>query len=358
MDISHILPAAVAAATGTSSESTFSLPPSDAVVVLLVDGMGYENLVAAQTLGLNAAALVSQPPIQCTFPSTTPVSLASLGTGLAPGKHGFVGATFLVPEFGTFLQPLKWDDTPDAFAVQPEPTWFERAEGQGCRVTRIGPGVYAESGLTRAVLRGGSHVSASTLDELVTAVRTALTYAGKQIVYAYYPDLDKTGHIYGAESDEWNSELAKVLEAVNQIASSLTSRQTLVVTADHGMLNITERRWIEDDAALMRDVRFITGEPRMRHVFAQEGNASALLRAWTSLSDIADIYTREEFIVSGLLGSFDTAFELRIGDVVAVAREGFAVASRTVDERGSNLIGNHGGGTSTERLIPCAVMAG
>ena len=117
-------------------------------------------------------------------------------------------------------------------------------------------------------------------------------------------------------------------------------------------------RWIEDDAALMRDVRFITGEPRMRHVFAQEGNASALLRAWTSLSDIADIYTREEFIASGLLGSFDMAFKLRIGDVVAIAREGFAVASRTVDERASNLIGNHGGGTSTERLIPCAVMAG
>ena len=139
----------------------------------------------------------------------------------------------------------------------------------GCRVTRIGPGVYAESGLTRAVLRGGEHISASTLDELVSAVRTTLRHTGPQVVYAYYPDLDRTGHIYGAESDEWNSELTKVLEAVSQIASSLASRQTLLVTADHGMLNITERRWIEDDAALMRDVRFITGEPRMRHVFAQ-----------------------------------------------------------------------------------------
>lgn len=358
MNISHILPAAVTAVTGIPNDSPLSIPSSDAVVVLLVDGMGFENLLAAQRIGIDTTALVSQKPIQSTFPSTTPVSLASLGTGLTPGMHGFVGATFLVPELDTFLQPLKWDTTPDAFAVQPEPTWFERAEEQGCRVTRIGPGAYADSGLTRAVLRGGRHQSASTLDELVNAVRATLTFPGPQLVYAYYPDLDKTGHIYGAESEEWNSELMRVLEAIHQIASTLTSRQTLVVTADHGMLNIAERRWIEDDSSLMRDVRFITGEPRMRHVFAQEGNAAALHRAWTSLSDIADVYSREEFIASGLLGSFERAFELRIGDVVAVAKDGFALASRTVDERVSNLIGNHGGGTSTERLIPCTVMAG
>lgn len=358
MKISDVLPAAVAELLGDERGQAFDLPASESIVVFLVDGMGYENLRIAQDAGLDVAALLAQSPIEATFPTTTPVSLASLGTGLSPGQHGFVGATFLVPELGIFLQPLKWQTTPDAHAVQPEPTWFEQAYARGCRVTRIGPAAYVDSGLTRAVLRGGQHVAATQLEDLVTAVSAALAQTGPHLIYAYYPDLDKTGHVYGAGSDQWNIELLKVVRAVNQIAQSLSSKQTLLVTADHGMLNVLNRRWIDDDAALMRDVRFITGEPRMRHVFAQEGNAASLLRAWRSLEDIADVYSRSDFIASGMLGEFDFAFEQRIGDVVAIARESNILAARTVDERVSNLIGHHGGGTSTERLIPMAVMAG
>ena len=58
------------------------------------------------------------------------------------------------------------------------------------------------------------------------------------------------------------------------------------------------------------------------------------------------------------MGEVESEFLDRIGDVVAIARDGFSLASRTIDERVSNLIGNHGAWTSTERLIPCAVMAG
>ncbi|WP_253851643.1 alkaline phosphatase family protein, partial [Mycobacterium sp. 1423905.2] len=30
-------------------------------------------------------------PLDCTFPSTTPTSLVSLGTGAQPGQHGVLG---------------------------------------------------------------------------------------------------------------------------------------------------------------------------------------------------------------------------------------------------------------------------
>ena len=36
--------------------------------------------------------------LACTYPSTTPTSLASLGTGVAPGEHGVLGFTVKVPE--------------------------------------------------------------------------------------------------------------------------------------------------------------------------------------------------------------------------------------------------------------------
>ena len=359
-DISRILPDAVSALTGNRSTDSHPgrIPDSDTVVVLLIDGLGAENVRQAQRWSIDGSWLLENEPVSCTFPSTTPVSLASFGTGKQPGEHGFVGATFLIPELDAFLQPLKWKEDPDPKTVQPLPTLFEIAAAQGCAVTRIGPAAYASSGLTRSALRGGMHLPADSLSELVSQTKSALRVGPPHLVYAYYPTLDKLGHVYGVASVEWRAELVAVLEAISAIRDSLGARQTLVVTADHGMLDIENRIWIEDSPHLMRDVRFITGEPRMRHVFAQPGNASALHRAWSTLTDVADIFTRDEFVASELLGGWEPKFEGRIGDVVAVAREANALASRTVDERVSNLIGNHGGNTEVERRIPYSVMAG
>ncbi len=356
LDLSHVLPIAFDALVGTANDR---IPQSHSVVVLLIDGLGALNLTHAAQWDIDGSWLLNDAAISSTFPSTTPVSLASFGTGLPPGQHGFVGATFLLPELDEFLQPLKWQETPAPEVVQPHETWFEKAAAAGCAVTRIGPAAYAQSGLTRAALRGGVHVGADSLPELVTQIAVSLRVSPPHLVYAYYPTLDKLGHVFGVNSQEWRSELQRVLMAIEEIRDSLGSHQTLVVTADHGMLDIENRVWIEDVPQLMRDVRFITGEPRMRHVFAQPGNASALHRSWfTSLSDVAQIYTREEFIESGLLGTWNSQFAGRIGDVVAIAREGNSLASRTVDERVSQLVGNHGGTSDVERLIPFAVMAG
>jgi hypothetical protein len=76
------------------------------------------------------------------------------------------------------------------------------------------------------------------------------------------------------------------------------------------------------------------------------------------LESVAQIMTRDEFLESNLMGAIADFVEPRIGDVVAIARETFSLASRTVDERVSMLKGNHGSSTDIERRVPCAVMAG
>ena len=356
-DISQVLPSALDALMHSTAQRSIAIPNSEAVVVVLIDGMGHINLRQAHEWGIDVGWLVDSQPIASAFPSTTPVSLASFGTGLLPGHHGFVGATFLIPELDVFLQPLKWQDSPSANLVQPEPTYFEVATRAGLNVTRIGPAAYASSGLTKAVLRGGAHSGAESLVELFDAIALALKNS-QQLIYAYYPKLDKVGHVYGVDSDEWRAEMTEVAAFLRNLSDAVGPGQSLCVTADHGMLDVTDRLWIEDRPSLMRDVRFITGEPRMRHVFAQQGYEGSLLRSWQQLSDVAEIFSREEFIATQLLGDVEEHVAARIGDVVAVSLGQSVLASRSVDERVSNLAGNHGGRTETERLIPCAVLAG
>lgn len=346
-----------ARALGAGESSSDWLPAGECVVVLLVDGMGQVNL---QHCGLVHPALqwlVAAAAGRTATPSTTPVALATLGTGLAPAMHGFVGATFEVPELGCLLRPLKWEHSPDPIAVQPEPTWFERLAATGVAVTRIGPGAYAESGLTRAVLRGGRHVPAESLEELVDETVGAATLSGG-LVYAYHARLDKLGHVHGVDSDEWRAELSRVLDAVEALRLRLPANVTLVVTADHGMLDAGVRVWIEDRPGLLDAVTTLAGEPRLRHVYCESANRSRVLRNWQAVSDVADVFSKDDFIAAYWDGVCDEFVYERLGDVIAVTRGTALLASRKVDSRSSTLKGQHGSTSDAECLIPMAVLAG
>ena len=125
-------------------------------VIVLVDGLGWELLSAHAEHAPTLSALTGDHE-DTVFPSTTPTALASLGTGLLPGMHGMVAGTFWLPEADVVLNPLQWPAVANPIAVQPEPTVFETAAAYGVSVSTIADGKYADSGLTRAVLRGGTY---------------------------------------------------------------------------------------------------------------------------------------------------------------------------------------------------------
>jgi hypothetical protein len=357
MKISDILPSATEHLS--SGRSRLGLASSvERIVVILIDGMGAINLREVQSAGIDTQWLLETPAISATFPTTTPVSLASFGTGLEPGSHGFIGATMWLDEFGEILQPLQWKEHPHPLAVQPEPTWFEHATTLGIDVTRIGPHAYRNSGLTQAVLRGGQHKAAENLEELQAIITEQLRIPGRQLVYAYYPKLDKVGHVYGTNSVEWRDELHQVNEALRLISDSVDSRTAVLITADHGMVNVAQRVWMEDEPGLMAGVVRVTGEPRLRHVFIDETQRPRITERWSQLSDRFDVLKRDDFLAANYLGNVSDFVAGRVGDLVVMARDNNALCSHQIDSRVSMLIGQHGSYSESEVSIPFAVLAG
>src|ERR1700741_4280435 len=89
----------------------------DRVAVVLVDGMGWHLLPQlAGSAPLLASVLAGDPgrvgELACTFPSTTPSSLVSLGTGAEPGEHGILGFTLNVPGTDRVLHHIRWRNDP------------------------------------------------------------------------------------------------------------------------------------------------------------------------------------------------------------------------------------------------------
>lgn len=354
------IPASAAAALGVPGFSdTLGVGPAQHVVIMLIDGLGWNSLQAHSAA---APALASDrhesSAISTVFPSTTPAGLATLGTALLPGAHGLVGASFWLPEFEQILTPLHWNDDITPVAVQPEPTVFERAERHGIEVTTVAPGKYSDSGLTRAALRGGDYQAADTLAARVEHTHRLVSSSARTLTYVYWADLDRTGHASGVGSSPWIDGLRIVDRLIEQIADGLPSSAVALVTADHGMVNCDERISIDDDPILSAGIVRIAGEPRMRHVYAREGSAPEVAEAWRHrLGDAVEIRLRDELIDSGLLGDVEFDVADRIGDFVAISRGTVALTS-SFDRRVSALIGQHGAITDDEMRIPAIIMRG
>lgn len=352
--LSEVMVSAVAALRG--SAGPLPIPIADRVVVLLIDGLGWHQLQEHADQAPFLASMTALVPdgIDAAFPSTTVASLGCFGTGLPVGRHGLVGASFWLPDTERILSPLGWREDPHPRAVQPEPCVFESATGIVC--TTLAPRAYHNSGLTRAVLRGSRYPGADSPGELVAgAVRAVERSRGPALVYGYLSDLDKSGHVHGAGSEEWLLDLHYADATAADLAQRLPSGTQLVVTADHGMITVPDNRRVSlDHAVFWAGVRAIAGEPRMRHIYTDPGiDPDDVARRWQSaLADAAVVVPGAQAIAAGYFGEVDPGIDERIGDVLAIAVADFALVSSQVDSIVSSLRGQHGGLTPQERTVP------
>ncbi len=356
LSLADVTPSAAAAVGVPGFTDRLGIGPRRHVVVCLIDGLGWEALQAHVDLAPTLAGM-GGGAIDAAFPTTTPVGLGTIGTGLPPGVHGLVGGAFEFPETGEVLSPLQWGSHPTPVAVQPEPTVFEQAARAGVTVSTVAPGAYRESGLTRAVLRGGEYRPAEDLATRLSIVRSVLRGDGPTFTYVYWPELDRVGHESGVGSGEWRHSLGRVERLVRGLAESLVPGSALVVTADHGMVDCPpdEAVAIEADRRLMAGIRRVSGEPRARHLYTLPGAAHDVTQAWAEvLGDRAVVLPRARLVADGYFGEVEPALADRIGDVMAIAR-GHTLLASTVDPVVSSLLGQHGALTPAELRIPALV---
>lgn len=350
-------------ATGDGGDTGgLALDVAPRTCLLLVDGLGMSALRSEPDRAPFLTALLGSPgsrTITSVFPSTTPIALTSLGAGLPPGRHGVVGLLLRMPD-GRLVNTLAIPGQTDFLDLQPHRTAFERAAAHGVSVTRVGPRAFDGQGLTQAGLRGGAYAAAESVGERVAAAALAARRGDRSLTYVYYGDLDSTGHRRGRDSEAWRQELTHVDRLAEQLAGSLPAGATLLVTSDHGMVDLDAglRRDVSSTPDLDAGVEVVAGDPRAVHVHARPGAAGDVLAAWRALlADDFWVLSRDEAVASGLYGPVvDDRVRPMLGDVVAAARGRGSVADARVAPAGLlDLVGMHGSVTDDELRIPLLV---
>lgn len=364
--LGDLLPAVVASITGARDADPLgiveALGGARRVAVLLIDGLGERQLRANASWAPTLASLPAPAGLlSAPCPSTTPVSLTTLGTALPPGSHGILGFATDVPGEDRILTHTQWRDDPDPAVWAPRGTGFQQAAAAGASVRAIGPGLFAGSGLTNAAYRGAQYTAAFSPGDLMAVMRQSMASAATTLTYGYYGDLDLTGHLRGVDSEGWRNQIGIVDRMVEQLLDRLPPDAALVVTADHGMIDVAPADKIDADRTpeLQGGVRSIAGEPRARYVYAVDGAADDVLANWrAALGERAWVASREEAIHSGVFGAVADGLDRRIGDVVALARGGSAVVATERERLPSMLIGLHGSLSDDELDIPLLIAKG
>jgi hypothetical protein len=331
------------------------------VVVLLVDGFGHELISLARGSAPTLATLADGAPVLTAgFPTTTPVSLVSLGTGAPPGSHGVVGFFLRVPGTERVLNHIRWNDDPDPLRWQPLQTQFDRARAGGVTPYVVSRPEYDGSGLTRAAFRGSRYVNASDNDALADQiVHLARHERGRTLIYGYDPNVDSCGHIYGVGSQQWHRAVAETDHLVTTLLERLPRGAALVVTADHGQLNVpaSSRYDLDADPRLRAGVDVVAGEARVRYLHTAPGARDDVVAAWREvLGAAAVVVPRDQAVAEGWFGPVPEAHLERVGDVVAMCTGDYVVLATRTDPPGvATMAAFHGSATPVEMFVPLLI---
>lgn len=331
-------------------------------VLLLIDGLGAEVLKAraghARTL---AGALTKSAVLESGFPTTTAAAIATLTTGVRPGDHGLVGYTVLDGANDRVVNQLSgWDDKLDPYSWQSVPTIFERAAAEGYAAVAIGPERYRDTGFSHAVLRGARYVAAASISDRMSKAAEFLREPGPPgLAYVYVPELDSAAHAHGLESREWIAALETTDAAVRDLVATLGTRSGVLLTADHGVVDIPKHGHLHFDTfpGLVDGVRFVAGEPRCLHLHfepdASPAQRERIVQAWrASESGRSWVATRDEAIAADWFGPVRPAVVPRIGDLLVAARKSVAYYDSRAGTHGESMIGQHGSWTQAELRVP------
>ncbi len=334
----------------TSLPSWFPEPVRHAqqVVLLILDGLGWDQFQEYRH-HLPVLSSFTGRSITTVAPTTTATALSSIATGLTPGEHGLIGYRMMLK--GEVINVLRWISTGgDRRRSLPPRDIQPFAPFMDVEVPVISPSELEGTAFTEAHLRGSRPVGYRTTSAIAVEVRRQVA-AGERFVYAYYGSIDKTAHERGF-GEFYEAELRTADRLVADVLAALRPGAVLLVTADHGQVEVGDNV-IDPDPALLAMVAAQSGEGRFRWWHTHRATPDEVAKAAIDVyGDVAWVVTKEQTLDEGWFGpTVAPPVAARLGDVALVARAPISFFD-PADAGPFPLVCRHGSLTSAEVNVP------
>ena len=345
--LSDVFISALGAILG-GEDNRLKLPRVNSALVVLIDGLGYLNLKehAGHARHLYSLLMASgDRAIRCGFPSTTAVSLTSLGTGLLAGTHGVLGYQVLGGDGIPRNMLNGWRDGEDPRLWQVNETVTDRAQAAGIRVNMIASPEYEGSGFTKVFMSNATFAAESDLSERARLADRLAAKSGS-LNYLYFAELDQAAHRFGVNSPQWLATLESIDLAIQELVGSYG----LLVTADHGVTDVRKDSQVYLDAipGFTEAVTHAIGDPRALFCY---GDHEAAVIAISNAGIDAYLATFAELQAKGWIAG--TQSRDQVPDFAIIAKGEVAFYDRrTAKTQSLAMVGQHGGISDRETRVP------
>lgn len=335
------------------------------VVLIVFDGMGTDmlerNLPKSNFLRKHRVDNLTS-----VFPSTTAAAMISYYTGVSPNEHGWLGRSLYFKEFcraiDVFTNVDSYTKTPISklsaaeFVMPYETIYRDISESiigdiQTYTIAPPGVNIYGE---------GNFHKTADKFERVTELIKLICAVEQNTFTYVQWNSPDDTAHKEGCYSDRVTDKLTAISSHIEELGSSLTDT-LIIVTADHGMIDITEEiriNQIPEIADCLVVPPFV--ESRAAACYVKYDRRTDFERACHNYfcNDFM-LFSRNDIIARGILGngkSHPKTIDF-IGDYMLCAIGSKSIRYQTLNEKPKTPPkANHGGLTDEEMIIPLIVV--
>tara|TARA_Y100000310_G_C20701159_1_gene830000 strand:+ start:2508 stop:3677 length:1170 start_codon:yes stop_codon:yes gene_type:complete len=346
------------------------LKKSKNVVLMLIDGLGYEFLKK------NGKGTVFNENLRgrmtSVFPSATSAAIPSLMTGFSPQEHAMTGWYMFMKELGVVGIPLRFvlrsgtnfslgesveikkmfNIKPFADRIKFNPYLIQPKEILNTEFTIAAGGKSKRSGYI-------------DMDGYFRAIKKVIKSGkGRKYVFAYYPVHDSLCHEYGTNSRKVLTHFKKLSKKMKSFLDSMEgSDTTFIISADHGLIDvpISKNIVITEHPKLMETLTApVCGEGRLGYCYVKPSKVKEFERyVKTKLKHACYLYKSSDLLKKGYFGLFkpDKRFIDRIGDSVIVMKENYGLKDYLINSPRRRMnIGRHGGVSAEEMHVPLIVV--
>ena len=325
---------------------SYELPLAKSILMLVIDGLGLHQFEDHRDTckSMNELSLTSLTTVA---PSTTASALTSITTGLPPSEHGIVG--YRVPIENGMLNTLRWSAPKDV--KKPDPYLFQKNTVFAGIAPKVVTSLAHEgSGFTKAHLRDSRFSGYIDRENMINNI-IASVEDSEPFVYAYWDGVDHVAHEFGF-GEKYEEELSSCDQMVSELLDRLPTNTAILITADHGQVEVGERMYDLPDS-MNKLISRQSGEARFRWLHALPGADKDLFdQAHAEFGKIAWIKTQKDILNEEWLGpNMSPEIQNRLGDVALVAKEriGFTDPAEIMP---IELITRHGSLTKEEIDVP------
>ena len=316
------------------------------IFLLLMDGMG-SNLIEKK-LPEDCFLRKHMTYVTTTvFPPTTTAATTAIRNGKAPNENGWLGWSQYLKEVDDIVVPFRscsfYDDR-----VYPDDI-----------MNRLVPVSATEEELNRAGIPARvlypafAQDGCSDFDEMCGRLVRYANEGEYRYIYAYWDKYDSYMHKYGPSSKICDSYLNYLNYEIENLAESLPEDTMLIVTADHGQVDI---RRTYNLCGSPFDAFFSIRpsiEPRAMNFFIKEGMKEEFEKKFKeTFEEDYVLLTHRQVLETHLFGDHGNhpRFEGFIGDFLAVAKSDLLLEYS--DKPKVSFKGQHAGMCGDELMIP------